>query len=337
MTCQSCTAAYPIIEGIPLFNSNSFCLHAEFVRKYADKIQQSAQLIDKATIFSKIHGQTQERFGHEWMNYPGPMAEDRKIFLEETQIPQSDWAGKTVLDAGCGMGRYTRIAHDLGAHVIAMDLSHALIRLQEAAFNSDRMHLIQGNLLSIPLKEESLDTAYSIGVIHHTPSAKEAARQLAKTVKPGGHLSFWVYGTAGSFKHFQTNPLRKDRTGLKKIILLAWFIVGIRQFISDFLRVVTIRISHKCLYLLCYPLALLGKIPFIKYLTFSVHPLWRVRLQENFDWLSPPYQSHHTKEEIIQWIQEEGFDLLKILPHGFVPKPGVLGKKMSIRPSDIKK
>jgi hypothetical protein len=71
----------------------------------------------------------------------------------------------------------------------------------------------------------------------------------------------------------------------------------------------------------------LGAVPLIKYLTFSVHPLFEVRVQENFDWLSPPYQSHHTKEELARWFESCGFTVDKILPHGFVPKPGIVGRK----------
>ncbi len=80
-------------------------------------------------------------------------------------------------------------------------------------------------------------------------------------------------------------------------------------------------------YALCYPLTWAGAVPGLKWLTYSVHPDFRVRLIENFDWLSPPFQSHHTKEELALWYGEEGFIPLKVLPHGLVPKPGILGRK----------
>ena len=73
--------------------------------------------------------------------------------------------------------------------------------------------------------------------------------------------------------------------------------------------------------------AALGRVPLVKYFTFSVHPDFRVRLIENFDWLSPPYQYHHTKEELCGWFERAGFTVMKVLPHGLIPKPGVLGLK----------
>lgn len=327
LLCKNCSSIVPIIESIPRFVPNILDSYPDFSKRYPQLAASLKKNHWKEREFRKIHAETQERFGFEWLNYPGSLAEDREIFLNETQLPPEAWKDKKVLDAGCGMGRYSRIAHELGATVISLDLSPALIRLKDLAFSSPRLHLIQGNLMQPPFREKSFDIIYSIGVLHHTPSAKEAFKKLARAVRDRGFLSVWLYGTAGRFKDFRTNPLRADRQGLKKYIFFVWLIVMLREALSEALRLLTVRIPHKVLFLLCYPLALLGKVPFIKYLTFSVHPQWRVRLQENFDWLSPPYQSHHTKEELISWFEENGFEVLKILPHGFVPKPGILGRK----------
>ncbi len=324
LLCTRCAKTYPVVEGIPRFVPNVLALFPDFFRKYPEAAKVFG---GSPEDFLKVHGDTQERFGHEWMNYPGAMPEDRQIFLDETQVPEQDWKGKKILDGGCGMGRYSRVAHELGAITVALDLSPALIRLQDVVKDSDRMHLVQGNLMKPPFRKEIFDIVYSIGVIHHTPSAKETFGQLSKLVKPQGRLSVWVYGAPGSCKNFKTNPLREDRKALDKIRFQVWLTVWLREKISDTLRIFTVHVPHKLLYGFCYLLAAIGKIPFIKYLTFSVHPLWRVRLQENYDWLTPPYQSHHTKEELGEWFKDNGFKVVSILPHGFVPKPGILGIK----------
>lgn len=323
LACKPCNQSTPVIEGIPRFVPNAYAQHPGFLKKYP-KLRESMSEEE----FARLHGDTQERFGYEWMRYPGSLPEDRPVFLDETQTPPEDWKGQRVMDAGCGMGRYSRVAHELGAEVVAFDLGHALIRLKDLADASERMHLIQGNLMQPPLKESSFDIVYSLGVIHHTPSAHETFNQLAKLVKPQGRLAVWVYGTNGPYETFKTNPLKSTRAGLKNILPAVWLIGNIREFLSDTLRIFTVHMPHRLLYAICYPLAALGKVPLLKYLTFSVHPLWRVRLQENFDWLTPPYQSHHTKEELSGWFRENGFEPLRVLPHGFVPKPGVVGRKV---------
>lgn len=334
LQCKRCGLTIPIIEGIPRFVPNILSSYTDFLKRYPQVSKLSKTFTNRrgpedaqSSDFLKMHGTTQKRFGFEWMHYPGPLPEDKKIFLSETQIASEEWQGKRVLDAGCGMGRYSRIAHELGATVVALDLSGALIRLWDLAKESERLHLVQGNLLSLPFKEKAFDIVYSIGVIHHTPSAQTAFKRCSQLVRPGGRLTVWVYGTAGNFENFKSNPLRTDRDHLKKYLFIVWLIVRMRETVSNVLRLITVRLPHQFLYGLCALLAMIGNFPLLKYLTFSVHPFWRVRLQENFDWLSPPYQSHHTKEEMVQWFEENGFEVLKVLPHGFVPKPGILGRK----------
>lgn len=270
---------------------------------------------------------TRRSFAWEWQRYPGSLEEDERIFLEECQLTAADFKGKRVLDAGCGMGRYALVALSLGAEVVALDLSESLLRLSKEARRGPGLHLVQADLLNPPLREGLFDIVYSHGVLHHTADAREAFRKAAALVKPAGLLSVWLYGKAGRFSDFRTNPLKSGRAWVGRHRRLAWLVVALRHFLSDALRAVTTRLPIAVTYALCYPLAFLGSVPGLKYLTFSVHSNFRVRLIENFDWLSPAFQSHHTKEELASWYGESGFIPLKVLPHGLVPKPGILGRK----------
>jgi hypothetical protein len=121
--------------------------------------------------------------------------------------------------------------------------------------------------------------------------------------------------------------LREGRAWIKEHRRLAWGIVGARHCVSDAVRFVTTRWPNRLVYALCWPMAVLGAVPGLKYLTFSVDPDFKARVIENFDWIAPPHQSHHTKEELAGWYKEAGFSVEKILPHGLVPKPGILGRK----------
>ncbi len=301
LVCSLCGLRFPVEDGVPrLFVPPE--LGPEMVR-------------------------TRESFAWEWDRYPGPMSEDEGIFLEETQIPKTEFAGKTVLDAGCGMGRYSRVALSLGAEVVAFDLSDAALRLAREMGDHPKLHVVQGNLLHPPFKKGVFDIAYSQGVLHHTPDTELALRHVARLVRSRGLISVWVYGKAGKFKDFATNPVRPDRKWIERNRRLAWMIVASRHCVSDLMRVLTVRMPMAVTYALCYPIAAFGALPGVKYLTFSVHPDFRVRLIENFDWLSPPYQFHHTKEELSAWCQDEGFTVLKVLPHGLIPKPGVLARR----------
>lgn len=297
LACGACRREYPILDGIPRLAAG-------------EKLEANAV-------------RTRDDFAYEWLRYPGSMEEDERIFLEEVQLDPGWFKGKRVLDAGCGMGRYSVVALGLGAEVTALDLSEALIRLPR----DSKLHVVQGDLLNPPLKEQLFDLVYSHGVLHHTSDTRSAFVQVAKLVKPGGYLSVWLYGKAGRFADFATNPLRPGRAWIAEHRRLAWWIVLLRHIFSDVVRVFTTRLPRSLTYVLCYPLTLLGAIPGLKYLTFSVHPDFKVRLIENFDWVAPPFQWHHTKEELSSWYRGEGYQVLKVLPHGLVPKPGILGRR----------
>lgn len=301
LACVRCSAEYPVTDGVPRLRPS----HA----------------------LGRAAAKTRQAFGWEWLRYPGSLPEDEAIFLEEAQLPASALAGKLILDAGCGMGRYSLVATKLGGEVVAVDISESLQRVAEAARTNPKLHPVEGDLLHPPFKEGVFDLVYSHGVLHHTSDTRAAFDAVSALVKRGGQLSVWLYGKAGRFSDFATNPLKPGREWIAKRRRLAWCIVLLRHVISDLVRVFTTRLPVPLVYLLCYPLTLLGAVPGLKYLTFSVHPDFQVRLIENFDWVSPPYQWHHTKEELARWCHERGFTVLKILPHGLVPKPGVLARK----------
>ena len=56
-----------------------------------------------------------------------------------------------------------------------------------------RAHVIQGDLLRLPVAAETFDAAYSYGVVHHTPDPERAVREIARTLKPGAPLLLYVY------------------------------------------------------------------------------------------------------------------------------------------------
>ena len=301
LACSTCGHKYPIVRGVP---------------RLLPPGQGDAKVASTAASFS-----------YEWSRYPGTPEEDERIFLEESQLKPEDLKGKLILDAGCGMGRYSMACLNRGAEVVAMDLSMSLERLVEAARREPNLHVVQGDLHKPPLRKGIFDLVYSHGVLHHTSDTRKAFMAVSELVKPEGLLSVWLYGMAGKYEEFATNPLRTDRAWVGEHRRLAWMIVGLRHFISDSIRLFTTRLPLAVAYAVCYPLTVLGAIPGLKYLTFSVHPKFKVRLIENFDWISPHFQFHHTKEELASWYEEAGFDVLSYLPHGLVPKPGILGRR----------
>ncbi|MGI9076488.1 MAG: class I SAM-dependent methyltransferase [Gemmatimonadaceae bacterium] len=117
---------------------------------------------------------------------------------EEMCAISPEWfAGKRVLDAGCGQGRWTKVLLELGALVTAVDFSEAgLARTRSLAGDTDRLTTRRVNLLDIPsdLATERFDLVFSFGVLHHTGHTWQALENVARLVGDGGAMFLYLYG-----------------------------------------------------------------------------------------------------------------------------------------------
>jgi SAM-dependent methyltransferase/uncharacterized protein YbaR (Trm112 family) len=327
----SCPAVYPVADGIPRMLPDALDELDSFSKTYKDVLVSAGALAasHRSDHSLRMQEKTKSSFGYQWLRFnANDTLEDHTVFLSDSQLSGEAIQNKLVLDAGCGMGRYTAIAAGMGAEIIGMDLSKSVLKAYEKTRPHPFTHIIQADIMRLPFRKGQFDVIYSLGVLHHTPDARQAFLQLAKRLKENGIISVWLYGTAGSFADFKTNPLKPEREHYVKSGLaqrLHWLLVSLRESLYNCLRKITTRMNVPLLYMLCYPLAAIGKVPLFRYLTPSVHARWRVRLQENFDWLSPEYQSHHTKEEVLGWCAEARVGVISHLRHGFIPKVGIKG------------
>lgn len=96
--------------------------------------------------------------------------------------------GKTVLEAGCGAGRFTEVMLDAGARVCAVDLSTAVEANYDNCKKYENYFVCQANILEMPLKASQFDIVVCVGVIQHTPDPEQTITVLCSYVKPGGML-----------------------------------------------------------------------------------------------------------------------------------------------------
>ena len=232
-------------------------------------------------------------FGRQWNRYDVERpAEDDAVFRVKTGMDPAELAGRLVLDAGCGGGRYARLLGARGARVVGVDLSDAVDKAAAACAGLPNVRIVQADLLDLPLPDRTFDAAFSIGVLHHSPDPRRAFAQVADKVKPGGRLAVWLYRR-------NTWP---------------------QELLNTTLRALTTRLPPRLLEIACAGLGTLGSVPILnrtlnKLVNFSNHPDWTLRICDNFDWYAPQYQSHHTIAELKTWFAEEGFtDLLELAP-----------------------
>jgi SAM-dependent methyltransferase len=102
--------------------------------------------------------------------------------------------GKSVLEVGCGAGRFTEVLLAAGARVLACDLSSAVEANYANCHRWPNYFVCQADARAVPVAPHSFDFVVCLGVIQHTPSPEETIAALARYVKPGGMLVIDHYG-----------------------------------------------------------------------------------------------------------------------------------------------
>lgn len=107
----------------------------------------------------------------------------------ELDLVRRHGEGRDVLEAGCGTGLLLREAARVGRSAIGLDLSRGMLRTARER----GLRVVQGTLTALPLPPESVDLVYSMKVLPHVPLIREALAELARVVRPGGHLLLEFY------------------------------------------------------------------------------------------------------------------------------------------------
>jgi SAM-dependent methyltransferase len=96
--------------------------------------------------------------------------------------------GRSVLEVGCGAGRFTEVMLAAGARVFACDLSTAVEANYLNCGDHPNYFVCQADALKLPVAPHSFDFVVCLGVIQHTPSPEDTIAALASYVRPGGTL-----------------------------------------------------------------------------------------------------------------------------------------------------
>jgi ubiquinone/menaquinone biosynthesis C-methylase UbiE len=138
-------------------------------------------------------------FGEEWARFQQDRLSDAEASrLFEEYFALFPWRGigmeSVGLDIGCGSGRWAkrvapRVAklHALDASAEALDVA----RMQLREHNNVLFH--HASVSEIPLPDESLDFAYSLGVLHHVPETQAAFNAVAAKLKHGAPFLTYLY------------------------------------------------------------------------------------------------------------------------------------------------
>lgn len=280
--------------------------------------QEAYPIVGGVPRFAGYRSETYaESFGYQWRKWPRVQFESENVrrpmqghtlgMWERITGIRSGIAQQVVLDIGCGSGRFIEIARRKGARVIGIDYSRAVDAAARNFAGDPGVCICQADAFHLPLKPASVDGAFSIGVLHHTPDPSKGVQEAHRILRPKGWLAVAVYGKGG---YYDFPPVQAWR-GLFRLL---WPVFGpYPPLMYSYLTVYGLR-----------PLAfvpLLGKairvlLPFVKL------PDIRWSLLDTFDSVTPSNQSAHFSYEVFQWFRETGFVQIEPSDWGFTSYHG---------------
>ena len=120
------------------------------------------------------------------------------------------YAGKNVLEVGCGMGTMAMNWASSDASITATDLNPVAVQQTRQRFKLFKLNgqIVQNDGENLPFRDGAFDYVYSWGVLHHTSNTKKAIQELYRVLKPGGHFGVMLYNRH-SLLYFYTIYLRE--------------------------------------------------------------------------------------------------------------------------------
>lgn len=128
------------------------------------------------------------------------------------------YAGKKVLEIGCGLGTDGVQFAKSGASYTGVDLTKASVLLARENFALRGLQGIfyQVNAESLPFADQAFDHVYTFGVIHHTPRPEAIVAEIYRILKPGGTTTVMLYNRSSINYYLEIMFLRKISRKLLK-------------------------------------------------------------------------------------------------------------------------
>jgi SAM-dependent methyltransferase len=136
-----------------------------------------------------------ERWGALWGARPADWAlsEDQQLpTYEEALSHVSLESGQRVLDVGCGVGAFLRLAVDRGAEAAGIDASEDLIAVARGRLPQADLRV--GDMEALPWEDDCFDLVTGFNAFFFADDMVAALREAGRVAKPGAPVVIQVWG-----------------------------------------------------------------------------------------------------------------------------------------------
>lgn len=137
-------------------------------------------------------------FGDEWSRFDQSKlntTELEQMFNEYFfKFPWEILPSKSIgFDLGCGSGRWAKLVAPRVGTLICIEPSNALNIAKKNLSNIDNCKFIQATVDTMPIKDNSMDFGYSLGVLHHVPDTVDGIRKCVSKLKNRAPFLLYLY------------------------------------------------------------------------------------------------------------------------------------------------
>ncbi len=101
-------------------------------------------------------------------------------------------AGRSLLDVGCGAGRFLALASAAGAEVTGLDAAPGMLAIARRRVPDAILH--QGDIESLPFEDHSFDGVTGFNSFQYATHPRQALAEARRAVRPGGTVVVAVWG-----------------------------------------------------------------------------------------------------------------------------------------------
>lgn len=273
LNCERCHKSYPIVRFIP-------------------------RLLDSDNVTGE-EAKVRQGFGFQWNTFKKVEPSDETYFYGcISPVTKSDLKDKIVLDAGCGMGRFTFNTAKAGAkYAIGLDFSSAVEAAYENCGNMKNVAIVQASIYKPPFRPETFDYIYSLGVLHHLPEPELGFKTLVPLLKSRGKITAWVYGKEGN------GWVTKIVTPIRRMITSKMPEIFLKPIATILGLILFCMIRGIYLPLLSIHSKFEKVLPYAHYFLVLKDDTLKQVITVVFDHLHTPIAFYYSREEFNAWFQ----------------------------------